>query len=256
LQPSAGILSDFNEEAVRVVNQAQQSGILLRLMGATAIMGHCPKSRHLFGSLGRSLTDLDFMTYGKYRGKLEKFFVNLGYRSDRRTSYYFGESRHRYFDDVNNRVVDIFFDKLAFCHTIDFSGRLELDNPTITLSDLLLEKMQIVEISEKDIKDTMIMLREHEIQNGEKEYLNAQYVAKLLSNDWGFYYTVTTNLGKVKSYLDLFTVLSDEDRKDVGSKVDTLLKAIENESKSMKWQMRAKVGTRKRWYTEVETFKH
>jgi hypothetical protein len=100
------------------------------------------------------------------------------------------------------------------------------------------------------------MLREHEIQNGEKEYLNAQYVAKLLSNDWGFYYTVTTNLRKVKSYLDLFTVLSDEDRKDVGSKVDTLLKAIENEPKSMKWQMRAKVGTRKRWYTEVETFKH
>jgi len=256
LQQSGGILSDFNEEALRVVNEGEKMGIILRLMGATAIMQHCPKFRHLFGALGRSLTDLDFMTYGKFRGKLEKFFTQLGYRSDRRTSYYFGESRHRYFDDANNRVVDVFFDKLAFCHTIEFARRLELDSPTITLSDLLLEKMQIVEINEKDIKDTIIMLREHEIQDADKECVNPKYISKLLGDDWGFYHTVTTNLGKVIDLLDHFAVLGDEDKRDVGTKVDTLLRAIELEPKTMKWKMRAKVGTRKRWYTQVETFKH
>jgi hypothetical protein len=251
-----GLLSDFSEEAMRVVNEGERAGLLLRLMGATAIMHHCPKHRHLFGDLGRNLTDLDFMTYGKFRGKLEKFFVQLGYRSDKRTSYYFGESRHRYFDDVNSRVVDVFFDKLAFCHTIEFAGRLELDSPTITLSDLLLEKMQIVEINEKDIKDTVILLREHSVQNDDKECVDPTYVARLLGNDWGFCFTVTANLGKVKDFLDHLTILTPEDKQDVRSKVGALLKAIEVEPKTMKWKMRAKVGTRKRWYTKVETFKH
>jgi hypothetical protein len=252
LQP----IADFTEEAQRVANEAERTGITLRLMGATAIMIHCPKYRHLFATLGRSLTDLDFITYGKFRGKLEKFFVQMGYRPDKRTSYYFGESRHKYYDDPNNRVVDVFFDKLAFCHTIDFDGRLELEKPTITLTDLLLEKMQIVEINHKDIKDTIIMLREHEVHESGKESIDSNYIAKLLASDWGFFYTFTTNLGKVKSFLEEFTALTDEDRADVGSKVDTLLKRVEDEPKSIKWNLRGKMGTRTKWYTEVEAFGH
>lgn len=219
-------------------------------------MEHCPKHKDLFRSLGRTPKDLDLVTYGKFRGKLEKFFIELGYRADRRTSYYFGGDRHRYFDDVNDRVVDVFFDKLAFCHTINLVGRLKLDSPTITLSDLLLGKMQIVEINEKDIKDAVIMLREHEIGEGEKECVNTRYIAKQMSEDWGFYYTVTTNLGKVKAFLDEFASLTDEDRQDVRSKIDALLATIEKEPKSMKWKIRARVGTRRIWYTKVEEFKH
>lgn len=220
-------------------------------------MEHCPKHKDLFRSLGRlSPKDLDLVTYKKFRGKLEKFFIELGYRADRRTSFYFGGDRHRYFDDVNGRVVDVFFEKLAFCHTINLVGRLELDSPTITLSDLLLGKMQIVEINEKDIKDAMIMLREHEIGEGDKECVNTRYIAKQMSEDWGFYYTVTTNLGKVKAFLDEFASLTDEDRQDVRSKIDALLATVEKEPKSMKWKMRARVGTRRIWYTKVEEFKH
>jgi hypothetical protein len=240
---------------MRVVNEGERAGILLRLLGATAIMLHCPNYSYLFQKFGRSLTDLDFATYGKFRGKLEKFFVNLGYRSDRRTSYYFGESRHRYFDDANTRVVDIFFDKLSFCHAVPFDGRLELDSPTITLTDILLEKMQIVRINEKDIRDTIIMLREHQIQDGERESLNAGYVSKLLANDWGFYYTVTTNLNNVRSFLDKYEALTSSDRQDVASKINILLRRMEDEPKSMKWRTRAKIGTRKKWYTEVEDFR-
>lgn len=98
LSSSGQILSDFGQEALRVVSEGERQGILLRLLGATAIKLHCPQYGYLFDKLGRSLTDLDFATYGKFRGKLEKFFLNLGYRSDRRTSYYFGQARHRYFD--------------------------------------------------------------------------------------------------------------------------------------------------------------
>ncbi len=252
LQSSNQILADFVDEAKRIVNEAERQGIFLRLMGATAIMLHCPKYRRLYEGFQRKLTDLDFATYGKFRGKLPEFFTRLGYKPEKRASMYFGERRHIYMDEGNHRIVDVFFDKLEFSHTLNLAGRLELDGPTITLSDILFEKMQIARINEKDIKDTIIMLREHEISSHEKDALDEKYVAKLLSRDWGFYYTVTVNLQKVKDFLGEFAVLSEEDRKDVGSKVDRLIGAIEKEPKSMSWRARAKVGTRKKWYADVE----
>lgn len=130
---------------------------------------------------------------------------------------------------------------------------MELDFPTITPSDLLLEKMQIVQITEKDLKDTMILLREHEIKEHENDVINTKYIAKLLSNDWGFYYTVTTNLKKTKEFLNFFDALTDEDKNIISEKIDKLLDYIEREPKSLKWKARAKIGTRKKWYREVET---
>lgn len=130
---------------------------------------------------------------------------------------------------------------------------MELDFPTITPSDLLLEKMQIVQITEKDLKDTMILLREHEIKEHENDVINTKYIAKLLSNDWEFYYTVTTNLKKTKEFLNFFDALTDEDKNIISEKIDKLLDYIEREPKSLKWKARAKIGTRKKWYREVET---
>jgi hypothetical protein len=138
------------------------------------------------------------------------------------------------------------------CHTLDFKNRLELDSPTITLSDLLLQKVQIVKINEKDIKDTMILLREHEIAETEKENVNSDYIAKLLSDNWGFWYTATTNLRKVQEFLSQYEALNKADREDIDSKIDKLLKTLESEPKSLTWKIRAKIGTSKRWYTEVE----
>jgi hypothetical protein len=163
-----------------------------------------------------------------------------------------GRNRKVYQDEANNRSVDLFFDKLEMCHVIDFKNRLEMDSPTISLSDLFLQKVQICKINEKDIKDIIIMLREHEVSESEKEAVNLDYIAKLLSDDWGFWYTVTSNLKKVKSFLADYKNLTDEDKADVSAKIDKSLKAIDDEPKSLKWKMRAKIGTKKRWYTEVE----
>lgn len=123
--------------------------------------------------------------------------------------------------------------------------------PTITLSNIFLEKTQIVELTEKDIKDVIILLREHEVGDTEKETVNARYIANLLSRDWGFYYTVTTNLNRIKEHPRRYEVLTEEDHKGVANKIEEVLQAIEEEPKSLKWRMRAKIGTKKKWYTEV-----
>jgi hypothetical protein len=248
-------LADFTHEAIRVVELAEKKGIILRVMGACAVGIHCPKYEYLYKKLGRELSDIDFFSYSRFQSETRKFLEDLDYKPREYIFKYWeraGLLRQIYDDEKNKRVVDIFFDELSMCHTIDFRGRLELDYPTITLGDLLLEKMQIVKLTEKDIKDVIVLLREHEVGAKDKETVNAKYVANLLSNDWGFYYTVTTNLNQIREFSKKYEALTKEDCSDVSTKVDELLQAIRKEPKSLKWKIREKIGTRKKWYTEVE----
>ena len=248
--------SDFAEEAARVAELAEKRGIPLRIMGACAVRVHCPKYRHLSEQLGRKLTDIDFMSYEKYMPKTESFFQEIGYAPRNFFSYQWGREAYKrqFFDDpAKNMHIDVFFDELEMSHKISFKGRLDLDFPTITLADLILEKMQIVRINEKDVKDTIVLVREHPVvDNEDREGINSKYIAKLLSNDWGFYYTVTTNLNRVRNFLKEYSALSDDDRRHDETEISKLIDAIEREPKSIGWKMRAKVGTKKKWYTDVD----
>ena len=246
---SASSAQAFVEEATKVVDAAQEKGIVLRIMGATAVRIHCPKFSYLHDVLQREITDIDFIGYRKQNSDVFKLLDALGYVSDKRLLFM---GRYLFENPDNKRHIDIFFDKLEFCHIIDFRGRLEIDYPTISLSDILLQKMQIVQINEKDIKDVVVVLREHEIGAEGKETIDSDYVSNLLSKDWGFWYTVTTNLGKVRGFLPEYQGLSPEDRSDIGAKIDRLSEVINKREKSFGWKMRAKTGTRQRWYREVD----
>jgi hypothetical protein len=115
--------------------------------------------------------------------------------------------------------------------------------------------MQIVEFTEKDAVDSIMLLREHEIGSSDNETINQNYISDLLARDWGFYYTVTTNLRNLKdSFVDRFSreQLPDEDRTDVKGKLDQLIARIDETPKTMGWKVRAKVGTKKTWYQQVE----
>jgi len=243
---------DFVDEALKIVSAATQQGIVLRLMGALVVRLHCQKFLDLHDQMKRELTDLDFVTYRNQGDKLKLFFTELGYTPDEHILTYFGDKRQKYYNVTNGRGVDIFLDKLEMCHTIPFNGRLELDSPTITLADFILEKMQIVQLNEKDVKDTIVIFREHEVGESDKETVNASYIAKILSDDWGFYYTVTSNLSKTKNTLPSVSILDDETRVDVSSKIDNVVKYIEKEPKTLGWKMRARVGPKKKWYRDVE----
>ena len=153
----------------------------------------------------------------------------------------------------NGLHVDVFLDKLEMNHDIPFENRLDLDQLTIPLADMLLEKMQIVQITEKDYIDTMMLLREHSIdENGTSETIDAAYIAKLLSKDWGFYYTVTMNLVNVQNRLPQYNDLSEEDREDITGKTRALIKRIEDEPKPVSWKLRSRVGPKSKWYRVVE----
>jgi hypothetical protein len=246
---------DFTKDADKIVDEAKNAGLTLRVMGATAFRIHCPNSLPVHDALGRVLSDLDFVSYSNVREKLEELFTGqLGYQSVRAalTPGLFA-GRCIFTDKSGERPrVDVFLDRLEMNHTIDFKGRLETDYPTIPLAELLLEKVQIVKINDKDIKDLIILLLEHDVGKGDHETINIERIVRIMGSDWPFYYTTTTNLSKMRSLLPKYNVLTDEQQGNVTSKIDKLLRAIENEPKSFAWKCRATIGPAKKWYRDVE----
>jgi hypothetical protein len=202
--------------------------------------------------MNRPLTDLDFITASKYVQHIPDLFSSLGFNGNARVNTLYGRTRQIYEDPKTGRHVDIFVDKLSFCHEIELARRLTLDPVTISLADLFLEKAQIVKISEKDVKDIAILLREHELGNQDNGSINTEYIVKLLSDDWGFYYTATTNLKKVRDYVETLDIFGGEDKRTVQAKIDALTERIERQGKSMRWKLRARTGTKMKWYNEAE----
>ncbi|MCD6262853.1 hypothetical protein J7L60_00350 [Candidatus Bathyarchaeota archaeon] len=258
---------DLIRDALRIVEEARRRGVVLRLMGALAIRVHTPEFSELhrrlsrLGGGGSQFTDVDMMTYRSQREAAHRVFTSLGYRPDRLVMAYFGESRFLYHHPQGLYQIDLFFERLRFSHDLDLGpgpgeGRLELDYPTLTPADLLLEKLQIHEIDEKDIKDLVVLLREHRLSEGEEgDSISLSRVASVLSRDWGFWYDAKANLKKVLEFSRRYReegLLDEEDLEDVTSKVEEILRYVDETPKTREWLRRARVGARKRWWREVE----
>jgi hypothetical protein len=241
------------ELGTRMVEAAKAKGLSVRLLGAVAFRIHCPAFRHWEHAAGRWLTDLDFACYGREADRVASVFAAEGFEEDLRVRALHGTQR-RVFNHPSGWHADLFVDRLRFCHDVEFRGRLEADFPTIPLAELLLEKLQIVALEPKDALDSFVLLREHQVGDGDRETVNAGLIARIMADDWGFWKTVTTNLERMREYAQGISVygVRDQDRKDVVEKVETLIERIEREPKTMRWRMRARVGTRIPWYRTVE----
>ena len=248
-----GLNLEFVDEALALVNDAEAKGIRLRILGSVAYRLQCPQNLHLFEDTKRVLTDVDFGAEKKQNSAIRKFLMERGYMPDEGIYMASEGSRHAYLHKDTGLNVDVFADELYFCHRIPFKNRLDLDSPTICTTDLLLEKMQIVEINLKDFKDTIVLMLEHPLSHQEEgqKSIDTDYIVGLMRADWGFYHTFTTNLARVPSYLDEFPSMKPEQGTMVRSRVNELLKVLDEAPKTMSWKLRAKIGTRRKWYQEV-----
>jgi len=254
------------EEAVRLVEAAKERGIILRILGAIAVRIHSAGLEDLHKRLGRlgdserSFTDIDLIGYSSQHGEIRKLMEReLSFNISRQFLLLYGRERLLYHHPQNLYHVDIFFDKLAFSHDIPFGkmgrGRLELDYPTITATDLLLEKLQIHQINEKDIKDILVLLRAHELARGEGDHINVEYVAELLGDDWGFWMDATENLRKALAFARRYrdeSLLSDDDLKEIEEKIQRLLEVLDKCPKTRNWHKRAREGARRKYWRDVE----
>jgi hypothetical protein len=242
----------FIEQAYRILEEAKTRNLTLRLIGALAFHIHCPAFNYIQKESHRYFTDVDFMAYFEQQTEIEKMFADQGYREDPRVKTVPGLRRSIFFTRDHAWHSDVFYDVLEFSHEINFKGRLQLDYPTISLVDLLLEKMQIVRINEKDIIDTLMLLREHEVGSRDDETINIDYLAGVCKSDWGLWKTTTTNLGKVDRLADQFSVLTADDRATIRERIHRTIERIENEPPTLRWTLRSRIGERIKWYRDVD----
>ncbi|MFH1632962.1 MAG: hypothetical protein ABIG63_03000 [Chloroflexota bacterium] len=242
----------FEGELMRITKASSEAGIILRVIGSLAFQVHCPKYGYLQEAMGRAYTDIDFAAYRKQTKEIKELMSSLGYTENREV-FIISEGERSIFDQSEiGLYVDVFYEKLDFCHAIYWAGRLEVDSPTIPLAEMLLEKMQIVEINEKDIIDTIMLLLEHPLGDIDDETINIKNIAELCSSDWGLWRTTTMNLDKVRQLAHGYEQLTDKHKVHVNSQVTSALERIEQEPKSFAWRLRARVGDRVKWYREVD----
>ncbi|MGC9148607.1 MAG: hypothetical protein ACP5GI_04125 [Sulfolobales archaeon] len=262
---------EFIKEAVEIVEKAQRKNIFLRILGAVAIYIHSMDkldALRIYDQLKRFesedtlFTDLDLIGYSKQRKDIIDFFEKeLRFKTDPYVKALFGAKRLVYYHPNDYYHADIFFDKLEFSHDIFFGdrpgrGRLELDFPTISLADLVLEKLQIHQINRKDLVDLEVLFYGHKLcseSNEKKDCIDDDYIATVLSNDWGFWYDAQINLEKLTYFIRNHTSTIGEDKgMRIIERINKLKKIVDEKPKSKEWIKRSKIGVSKPWYREVE----
>jgi len=239
----------FVDDAVNIVKTLEARGACARIIGAIAIRLHCPGTESIFQEMNRPITDIDLVAPSGSLSKATRYFEDNHYK------LVFGlTGPRRIFQRPDGLKVDVFLDKLEMCHTINFDGRWNVDSPTIPLAELVLEKSQIVKINEKDIKDLLVLFLSHELSDGDKDTINSKHIAGTLSKDWGFYYTVTMNLDKVLNLMSNYGGLDNSQRQTITRRVTNLRQEIEKHPKTLAWKIRARAGTKKKWYGDVEDY--
>ena len=226
--------------------------VTIRVIGSLAFRIRCPEYRYMAYDNGRYLTDIDFVTYERDIIGVQDLFLENGWSENQNVLRMAGHRRRIFYHPEEPIHSDIFIDKLRFCHEIDLRGRLEIDPQTISLVDLLLEKLQIVEINRKDLVDAMVLLRQYAIagEGPTGQRIDGGRLAKLCAGNWGLWKTTTMNLSKISKLAGEY--LEVNDAWNVRKKVASLARLIEAHPRSVKWKIRSLAGERIRWYNEVE----
>lgn len=241
-----GPLPRTEEEAKRVIAAARAQGITAALVGGIAVYLRCPSAS--LPPLRRDYKDIDLVSSKSMAQRLTRLLESLGHAPDKRFNALHGGQRLFFWDGKHERQLDVFIDEFEMCHKFDLRKRLALDSsaPTLPLADLVLTKMQVVEMNLKDMKDLAALLQDQPLTQDESG-INLMYITKLTGNDWGLQHTVEGTIAKVRQ-ADPTELAAETAHYALGDQLDALERAMRDASKSTGWKLRSRVGERMRWY--------
>lgn len=240
------VVDDPLPEAVGLVQGATRVGLPLRILGGLGVRVLCPD----FPPRLRAGQDMDFACPGKGRKNVASYLEKAGCEPDRRFNNLNGD-RQMYFTAPSGRPIDVMVDRLQMCHTLDLRPSLKNSSLTLDAADLLLSKLQIVELNAKDAHDIVHLLSGVPVGPGG---IDPARFGEVLAGDWGWWRTVTGNLRKVPSLAD--GLVPQQARFNPVAAAEELLRVAESVPKSMKWRMRANIGDRVKWYELPEEVDH
>ena len=241
--------ADLVAEARRIVSAAVTANVTLRLLGGIAVRLHCPSTAE-GAPFARPINDIDLIGLGRDSGRIKQVFVDLGYTPHRHFNAVHGRTRLFFQDPVRALTVDVFLDRFIMCHTFDFRDRLAADTNGLTLSpaDLLFTKLQIVELNDRDIRDILALVCDHELSPTDAaETIDVSHIARLCARDWGLEKTCLHTLEWARAAIEQHVedaLLAER----VRQRLSALAEAIASQPKTYRWRLRALIGERLPWY--------
>jgi hypothetical protein len=250
---NAAISGDILEEGKRVGDAASEAGLELRLLGGVAIRLHA--NGYVPESLQRTYGDIDLVSSRRHGPQTARLMTELGYTPHERFNALNSSTRLVFYDLTHARQVDIFVGDFQMCHRVPVAGRLHLEATTVPLAELLLTKLQVFRLNEKDLKDICCLVLEHDVGDHDDETINSVFVARSLASDWGLWRTSRQTIDAVKRYLSTGK-LAPPEQAVIEERLDQLWERVEDEPKSLRWRTRARVGDRLQWHEEPEEVAH
>ena len=237
--------TELLNKSIELVTKAKENGLTVRLLGGLAVAYHAPNGRAIW-EYHRSSDDMDLFVLASERQKVSRFLEANGLVPDKHFNALHGVDWLQYFFGRNK--VDVLVDEFRMCHRLPLKGRVAVHDVTIPPSDLLLTKLQIYEMNEKDIKDVLALLHDLRMSNTDSHTsIDAGYIAELLSSDWGLYKTVSMNLDRVSHYLESLQMKPNRTRR-MTADLEYLKSAIQLRPKTLSWKLRSRIGEKVRWY--------
>jgi len=219
-----------------------------RVLGGAAVYLQSPADGPL---LPRPINDIDVVTRRGTRSAVTEVLVGAGYVPDQMFNALHGARRLLFYDEANARKLDVFVGEFAMCHRIPIADRLEREPLTVPLAELLLTKLQIVQLTERDERDIYNLTYHHPVSSGDGTGIEADYVAQLCARDWGLWRTAKSTIERSRRDLDDHGLDSDA-RRIIADRLDELWRRIEAEPKSSRWRLRSRVGDKMKWFDEPE----
>jgi hypothetical protein len=241
-------LADPVAEARRVVDAAREQGVTVRAVGGVAVYMLSPGLQPL---LPRPLKDIDLVAPRKQGNAVGRLLAQLDYVGEEMFNALRGSRRQLFHDPVNQRDVDVFVGEFTMCHTVPVAERLEVHPYTVPVAELLLTKLQIVELGERDERDIYTLCHQHEVGGDPGSSIDATLIARLCADDWGLWRTCRGTIERCLEDVGRYG-LEAPARERILARLEELRRRIDEEPKTSRWRRRSRLGERKRWYQEPE----
>jgi hypothetical protein len=235
----AGLLALAGE----LIRLAEEQGTRLRALGGLGIALRAPDAHP---ALQREFADIDVAAARKGRADVAAVLERAGLEAEREFNALQGARRQIWWTPDRSTHVDVFLGEFAMCHSLDLDQRLPAEHSALAAADLLLMKLQVVELNHKDVTDAAALLTTHRL--GESDAagsINRRRIVEVLTTDWGFYTTATDNLERLP---ELVSALDPELARPVAEAAAEIRAEVDAAPKSRAFKLRARVGRRKRWY--------
>jgi hypothetical protein len=243
-----GVLADPVSETRRILRAADQRAVPIRAMGGIGVALIAPSIGYL--EPPRVYHDID-LAAPSGTPAVSDVLADLGYEPARRFNTLNGSDR-LLFHDGEGRRIDVFIDTLRMCHTLRFGERLGLHPMTLSPADLLLSKLQIVELTSRDALDAAALLADHQLTESGAAGIGLERVRQICCDDWGWWRTVDGNLSSLaERWLAGRSAADGDGRQVIGTalaRAAELRDGLASWPKSARWKMRSVIGERMRWY--------